>query len=122
MDRYLLVMAGAAVGGLLRYILSTAILQRYSGRFPMGTFLVNISGCFLIGIMMTLLTERNADPRWRFLLVVGVLGGYTTFSSFGWETYQAVREGYPLMGLFYAVSSVAAGYLAVWCGAVLARR
>lgn len=123
MDRYLLVMLGAAVGGAARYGIGAAVMQRFAGRFPLGTLVVNVTGCFLIGLTMTLLTERwNANPNWRFLLVTGVLGGYTTFSSFGWESYQAIRDGSPLIGLANIVLSVVFGYAAVWCGAILARR
>ncbi len=123
MDRYGLVMLGAAVGGLARYVIGTAIMQRAGGRFPLGTLVVNVSGCFLIGMLMTLLTERwGAHSNWRLLLVVGLLGGYTTFSSFGWETYQAVRDGAWRSGLLNAVASVVLGYLAVWCGVIAAGR
>ena len=63
-------------------------------KFPLGTLVINVTGSFLIGFLMTMLTERfQLDPQWRLLLVVGFLGGYTTFSSFEWETYSAVREG-----------------------------
>jgi CrcB protein len=123
MSRYLLVLVGAAAGGVARYIVWAAITQRFSGRFPLGTLVVNLTGCFAIGILMTLLTERwVANPQWRLLLVTGVLGGYTTYSSFAWETYQSVREGSPWMGLIYVMTSVMLGYLAVWSGALLARR
>ena len=117
MERYLLVMAGAAAGGLARYLVGIFISERTGGRFPLGTLVVNVSGCFLIGLLMPLLS-----PRWRLLLVIGALGGYTTFSSFGWETYQAVRNGSPLIGLLNIVASVVAGYAAVWCGALLASK
>jgi fluoride exporter len=84
---------------------------------------VNVSGCFLVGLAMTLLTERlHPHPYWRLVLVVGFLGGYTTFSSFEWETYSAVREGGFWIGLVNIVGSVALGYAAVWLGALLARR
>ena len=123
MDRYLVVLAGAGLGGLLRYTLGTWIMAKYGGRLPLGTFLVNVSGAFLIGLPMTLLTERmHPHPNWRLFLVIGVLGGYTTFSSFEYETYQAVRDGARAMGLLYVTGSVLAGYLAVWMGAVLAAR
>jgi fluoride exporter len=123
MDRYLLVMLGAAAGGVARYVIGGAVMQRFGGRFPLGTLVVNAGGCFLIGILMTLLTERwTTDPRWRLLLVVGALGGFTTFSSFAYETYQTVRDGSPFMGLLNVVLSVTLGYIAVWCGALLARR
>ena len=123
MDRYLVVLAGAGFGGLARYTLGTWIMAKYGGRFPLGTFAINISGAFLIGLVMTLLTERfSPHPNWRLFLVVGVLGGYTTFSSFAYETLQAVRDGERWMGLLYVLGSVLAGYLAVWMGAALAAR
>ena len=123
MDRYLVVLAGAGVGGLARYVAGSWIMQKYGGRFPLGTFLINVTGSFLIGVLMTLLTERwQPQPNWRLFLVVGVLGGYTTFSSFEYETYQAVREGARWMGLLYVSASVVLGYFGVWLGAVLAKR
>jgi len=122
MDRYLVVMIGAAAGGLARYAIGTAIMQRFGGRFPLGTLVVNVTGCFLIGVLMTMFADRPAaHPNWRLLLVTGVLGGYTTFSSFGWETYQALRDN-ALAGLANVALSVILGLLAVWCGASLARR
>lgn len=123
MDRYLAVMAGAALGGLFRYLAATWINTQYTGKFPMGTFLVNVTGCFLIGLAMTILTTRlQPHANWNLFLVTGILGGYTTFSTFGWETVQASRAGLPMMALANAVLSVVAGYAAVWCGIVLARK
>ena len=123
MDRYLVVLAGAGLGGLTRYALGTWIMARSGGRFPLGTFLINISGSFFIGLLMTLLTERlHPHPNWRLFLVVGVLGGYTTFSSLEYETLQAIRDGERWMGLLYVAGSVLLGYVAVWLGAVLATR
>ena len=123
MDRYLVVLAGAGLGGLTRYALGTWIMAKSGGRFPLGTFLINISGSFFIGLLMTLLTERlHPHPNWRLFLVVGVLGGYTTFSSFEYETLQAVRDGARWMGLLYVAGSVLLGYVAVWLGAALTAR
>ena len=123
MSQYLLVALGAAAGGLARYIIGAAIMQRFGGRFPLGTLTINVTGCFLIGVLMTMITERGTlSSKWQPLLVIGVLGGYTTFSSFGWETYRSIREGNALMGLLYVLLSVGLGYIAVWCGALLARR
>jgi len=123
LDRYMVVLAGAGLGGLARYVLGTWIMAKYGGRFPLGTFLINVSGAFLIGVLMTLLTERwQPHPNWRLFLVVGVLGGYTTFSSFEYETLQAVRDGERWIGLLYVAGSVVLGYMAVWLGAVLAAR
>jgi CrcB protein len=121
--RYVVVLAGAGLGGLARYVAGTWIMAKYGGRFPLGTFLVNISGCFLIGVLMTLLTERlQPHPNWRLFLVVGVLGGYTTFSSFEYEIYQAVRDGARWMGMLYMTGSVVLGYAGVWLGAILTIR
>jgi fluoride exporter len=123
LDRYLVVLAGAGLGGLARYVLGTWIMVKYGGRFPLGTFLINISGSFLVGLVMTLLTERlQLHSHWRLFLVVGLLGGYTTFSAFEYETLQAVRDGARWMGLLYVAGSVLFGYVAVWLGAVLASR
>jgi fluoride exporter len=116
-------MLGAAIGGGVRYALSSAIGWRFGGRLPLGTMIVNVSGCFLIGILATLLADRlDVHPNWRLFLVVGVLGGYTTFSSFAWESYESVRGGNSLYGLANVVLSVLAGYGAVWCGALFVRK
>jgi CrcB protein len=122
MSPYFMVALGAAAGGLARYVIGTAIMKRFGGGFPLGTFVINITGCFLIGVLMTMREKGTLDSKWQPLLVVGVLGGYTTFSSFGWEAYRSVREGNAFMGFTYVVLSVALGYIAVWCGALLARR
>ena len=98
-------------------------MTRFGGTFPLGTLVINITGSFLIGFLMTMLTERfKLDPNWRLLLVVGFLGGYTTFSSFEWETYTVVRDGARWTGALNVVSSVILGYLAVWLGSMLGRR
>lgn len=123
MVRYVMVLAGAGLGGVARYVLSAWIMAKTGARFPWGTFAINVSGSFLIGLLMTLFTERvPVHPHWRLFLVVGFLGGYTTFSSFEYETLTAVRDGARWMGLLYVASSVIVGYIAVWLGAMLAAR
>ena len=120
---YLLIALGGGIGSLARYLAGGAIMARFGSRFPVGTLMVNVSGSFLIGLLMTLLTEKSQpSPYWRPLLVVGFLGGYTTFSSFEWETYAAIRDGGFWIGLANIVGSVVFGYAAVWLGALLARR
>ena len=123
MDRYLVVLAGAGLGGLARYIAGSWIMLKYGGRFPLGTLVVNVTGCFLIGVLMSWFTERGAPhPNLRLLLVTGVLGGYTTFSAFAWESFEAMEEGSFGIGLANLAGSVVLGYLAVWCGVWLIRR
>ena len=121
--RYLLVLAGGGTGALARYVAASAIMTRFGGKFPLGTLTINVTGSFLIGFLMTMLTERfQLDPQWRLLLVVGFVGGYTTFSSFEWETFTAVRDGALWAAMLNIVSSVVLGCMAVWLGVMLARR
>lgn len=124
MDRYLCVLLGGGFGAVLRYAVGTAVASRYSTRLPLGTFFINISGSFLIGLLMTLFTERYAaHPNWRLFLVTGVLGGYTTFSSFEYEVLLAGQSESPALAFLYVLSSVGFGFLAVWLGYfVMARR
>lgn len=120
---YLLVLIGGGTGALARYAAGSAIMARFGGRFPLGTMVINVTGSFAIGFLMTLLTEKyQLNPAWRIFLVVGFLGGYTTFSSFEWETYTAVRDGQLWSGMLNVVGSVVLGYIAVWLGAMLGRR
>ena len=108
------------MGSLARYAAGTAIMTRLGVRFPLGTFLVNISGAFLIGVLMTLFTGRvELHPNWRFVLVVGFLGGYTTFSTLEWETLALVKDGARWLGLINAAGSIVVGYAAVWLGSVI---
>jgi CrcB protein len=97
-------------------------MTRFGGRFPLGTLVINVTGSFFVGVLMTLLTERlQPHPNWRLFLVIGVLGGYTTFSSFEYEAYQAVRDGARVVAMLYVLGSVILGYIGVWLGAVLSR-
>ena len=123
MDRYLAVLAGAGLGGLARYVAGGWIAEKLGWAFPYGTFAINVSGCFFIGLLMTLLAARpELNPNWRLFLVVGVLGGYTTFSTFEYEVWRSGRDGQGWMGLTYLVLSVVSGYAAVWLGSALGAR
>ncbi len=118
-----MVLIGGAVGSLTRFMVGTAIAARLGARFPFGTVFINITGSCLIGFAMTFLTERpHVNPNWRLLIVTGYLGGYTTFSSFQWETLSLFRDEGEWLGLVNGLGSLVVGYLAVWLGAVLAAK
>jgi CrcB protein len=115
------VLGGGAIGSLLRYLAGVAIMSRWTGRFPIATFLINVTGSFAIGVVSSLLADAT-NPLWRPLLITGLLGGYTTFSSFEWETFSAVRGGAGGIALLYVLGSVLVGYLACWLGVALCDR
>ena len=122
MIRYAMLALGGALGSIARYQVTTCLQQRVAAGFPWGTFLVNISGCLVMGIVTTLLTERVVtNPQWRFLIPIGFIGAYTTFSTFELDIFNAGSEGAWLIAGAYIVGSVVAGYLALWAGVVVAR-
>ena len=102
MHKYLLVGVGGFAGAIARYWVKTMVTQRLGLRFPYGTFLINVSGCFLIGFFMYLLAERGVlDAHWLFVIVIGFIGAYTTFSTFEYETMRALQDGQLGIGLLY---------------------
>ena len=114
--------AGGFLGTVARYLVALWVGQKWGRSFPLGTFCVNISGSFLIGLLMTLLAERLfADPRWRIFLVIGFLGGYTTFSSFEYETGRLLADAEWLIASANVVFSVLFGLIAVKLGEIIAR-
>ncbi len=122
MVNYLVIGAGGFIGAVTRYILATMIGQKWGRTFPLGTFVINISGSFLIGLLMTLLTERfMANPQWRLLMVVGFLGAYTTFSTFEYETGNLLKDGEIVFAAFNVVLSVFLGFVALKMGEVIAK-
>jgi fluoride exporter len=121
-EKYFAVGVGGFVGSIVRFWLATYIGQRMGTRFPYGTFLINVSGSFLIGVVMTILTERtHLSPTWRYLIPIGFIGGYTTFSTFEYETLRAIQDGQFTIGLLNIVLSVVLGFLMVWTGAMVGK-
>lgn len=116
----LLVLAGSAAGGSLRYITSLMIQSKNNSQFPWGTFLINLIGCFVIG-MVYALAARNATTASdiRLLLATGFCGGFTTFSAFAFENLELFKSGMHLTALLYIILSVVLGILAVVLGASL---
>jgi fluoride exporter len=121
LHKYLLVGVGGFAGAIARYGVGTFVTQRLGLRFPFGTFLINVSGCFLIGFFMHLLAEHGVlDLHWLYVVVIGFIGAYTTFSTFEYETVRALRDGQIGMGLLYVGSSVLVGFAMVWVGSLVA--
>ena len=122
MMNYIFVFAGGGIGSVARFALATWIGQRWGRSFPLGTFVVNVFGSFLIGLLMTLMAERFLEnPQWRLLLVVGGLGGFTTFSTFQYETGKLAVDGELIYAALNIVLSVIAGFTALKLGEVIAR-
>jgi CrcB protein len=119
---YFIIGAGGFVGAITRYILAVWIGQRWGRSFPLGTFVINVTGSFLIGLLMTLMAERfTENPQWRLLLVVGFLGAYTTFSTFEYETGGLLRDGEWLYAGLNVIGSVFVGFIALKLGEVIAK-
>jgi fluoride exporter len=124
MPKVLLVFVGAGSGGVLRYALSAALLTLPTRSLPLGTLLVNVSGCFLAGLLPSFwvsLRQPRADDL-HALVLVGFLGGYTTFSAFGRETLDLAREAPWSRAAAYVLASLALCLAAVWLGSLLGAR
>src|SRR4051794_2774370 len=120
------VIVGVALGGALgasaRWGLDRFIERHTESLFPWATFAINVTGCFVIGILAVQLVDRHEVPAWiRIGVIVGVIGGYTTFSTFAQEGYTLFESNDVAVGLAYTLGSVVLGILAVWGGTVLGR-
>ena len=118
---YLFVGMGGFLGANARYALSVWLVGRWGAAFPWATLIINVTGSLAIGLILTLLTQKlTVDPAWRLLLVVGFLGGYTTFSSYTFEALALVAEGQWLPALAYGLASNGLGLAAAYAGVLLA--
>jgi len=123
MMQWLMIAIGGALGSMARYAAVGYITPLMTYRFPFGTFIVNISGSFLIGIAYVLLVEKEVlSNEWRLFFITGILGGYTTFSAFSLEMLQMWQQGQVAQSIFYATSSVALGLLFAYFGMYLAQK
>ena len=121
--RLLLIAIFGAVGTLARYGLQGVVQVRSANTFPFGTLLVNLTGCFLLGLIGQFTLNRMViSPDWRVAIAVGFFGGYTTFSSFGWETAKMLEAGEWAWATAYVGASVVAGLLLSVAGIRLANR
>ena len=107
---------------MLRYFLGARAAEHFGPRFPIGTLGVNVSACFLIGLVLEFLNlHSEASPAWRYLIAVGFIGGFSTFSTFEWETWLDFTSGAFWIGALYLSVSLLAGLIAVGVGAAAAR-
>ena len=121
MLKYVVIGIGGFAGAIARHALGSYIGSRLGVRFPYGTFVINVSGSFLIGFILVLLSRTTASQYWHYMIPIGFIGAYTTFSTFEYETFRAIQEGQPMTGLLNVVLSLIIGFVAVWAGSALGR-
>ena len=121
MEKYFYIAVGGSLGSIARYWVGANVSGRLGTRFPYGTFVINITACAIIGFSLTYLGSHvELSPAWRFLIPVGFVGAYSTFSTYEWETLSTLRSGAFMLASLYAVGSLLLGLIAVWGGSVLA--
>ena len=122
MLKIIVVAIGGGIGATTRYLVSNWAANRFGAAFPYGTLIVNIVGCFIIGAFMTIATERLiVSPYWRLLVVVGFVGGLTTFSSFSYETLHLLQEADVVRAFYNVGLNIIIGFFATWMGMCAAR-
>lgn len=122
MKQILFVGLGGAVGSIVRYLISVLTMKHYETSFPVATFIVNIAGCFIAGLIFGLFTHETSEAQnLKLLLLTGFCGGFTTFSAFALENVKLINSGSMATAISYILMSVAAGLLAVWLGLVITR-
>jgi len=123
LQKYIYIALGGSLGSIARYWVGSTIASRLGTKFPYGTFVINITACVIIGFSLTYLNRRiELNPAWRFLVPIGFVGAYSTFSTYEWETLSTVRSGAFLEASLYAFSSLFLGLIAVWAGILIAER
>ena len=116
----LFVALGGAIGSVARYLLGGWFAARFGAVFPYGTFVINVTGSFIIGLFLAYAQDRvSLSPYWRLFFAVGFVGGYTTFSTFEYESIRLFQDGEMLLGALYLMGSVVTGGVAAIAGIAL---
>lgn len=122
MQKYLFIAIGGALGSIARYAVGVGISDRLGIRFPYGTLLINISACAIIGFSLEILNRHtNFNPALRYLIPIGFVGAYSTFSTFEWEIFSNLRSGAFWVAVLYIAASLVFGLIAVALGSTLGR-
>ena len=121
MNHVIAIAIGGAAGSVLRYWMSTAVYNLLDRAFPYGTLAVNVLGCLLMGVLFVVFAGRGTGDVLRAGILIGVLGGFTTFSAFSMETYTLIEEGALLKALLNMAASLVLCIGAIWAGIVIAR-
>lgn len=120
--QFLLVAIGGAIGAALRHLVGILTLKAFGPGFPWGTFTVNVVGSFVMGVIVELIARKfNASLEWRLFLMTGLLGGFTTFSSFSLDTAFLWERGETTFAFVYVMASVVIGIAALFAGLAVAR-
>jgi fluoride exporter len=118
----LYIFLGGGIGSVFRYLLTLSVNRQLTTAFPTGTFVVNVTGCFLIGLLYGIAIRYSwFNAEWRLFLITGICGGYTTFSAFSYEAVGLIREGNYGYFLLYVAGSVVLGLLATMGGTAIMR-
>lgn len=108
---------GGAIGSVLRYLTTVFVSKYWSNHFPLATFITNVLGCFLIGLIIGILEKNNlSNSNLKWLLITGFCGGFTTFSTFGYENYSLFTNNNSLLAFSYIALSIILGLFAIWLG------
>lgn len=122
MQKYLFIAIGGALGSLARFLVGTSVSNRLGTRFPFGTLTINISACLIIGLSLEILNRHsNVNPAFRYLIPIGFIGAYSTFSTFEWEVFSNLNSGAFWIAILYVTTSLVFGLIAVALGAALGK-
>lgn len=122
LQKYLFIAIGGALGSLARFLVGTSVSNRLGTRFPFGTLTINISACLIIGLSLEILNRHsNVNPAFRYLIPIGFIGAYSTFSTFEWEIFSNLNSGAFWIAILYVTTSLVFGLIAVALGAALGK-
>jgi CrcB protein len=120
LSKYLAIAVGGALGSLMRFWVGSVVASRLGTRFWYGTLIINVSACFIIGLTLTYLGRRTElSPVWRYLIPIGFVGAYSTFSTFEWEIFSGLEMGAVLLSSVYLIASILLGMIGVWAGVAM---